>query len=292
MLSGASARHLGILFACDGIWCRMGHSKGEEVAVKLLSEPDQPVLRDVLDREPYYNLFMIGDLEWLGIAAPELFYWGQFVDDQLVGVAMRYKRNWHFYDAGGADLSAFAEAIDLYPEDATVNGRDSLVEGILGYLQQSKVLSDHHSYYCSLPRDARLAKPGYPTRRATVADVDALVEHYATAGEMSRDGATIRSCLEHNRIFVTELEGTIVSAALTNVETGSMAMIGGVFTPEPLRGRGYASAAMAALCTSLLSDGCQPCLFYDDPAAGTIYRRLGFEDIGPWRLVFLEHQPS
>jgi predicted GNAT family acetyltransferase len=68
-------------------------------------------------------------------------------------------------------------------------------------------------------------------------------------------------------------------------------MIGGVFTPEPLRGRGYASAAMTTLCASLLSDGCQPCLFYDDPAAGTIYRRLGFEDIGTWRLVFLAHQP-
>jgi predicted GNAT family acetyltransferase len=259
--------------------------------VRLLSESDVPVLREVLNREPYYNLFMIGDLEWLGISSPELFYWGQFVDDQLVGVAMRYKRNWHFYDASGADLSQFAQAIDLYPEDATVNGRDSLVEGIMGHLQQSKVLADHRSTYCALPNETQLAEPRYPTRRATDGDVDALVDHYVTAGEMRRDGASIRTCLAHNRIFVTEVEGQIVSAALTNVETRSMAMIGGVFTPEPLRGRGYASAAMTALCASLLSDGCQPCLFYDNPAAGVIYRRLGFEDIGPWRLVCLEHQP-
>jgi len=263
----------------------------EEASVRLLSEADLPGLRDVLTREPYYNLFMIGDLEMLGIADPELFYWGQFAGDQLVGVAMRYKRNWHFYDTGGADLAEFAQAIDLYPEDATVNGRDLLVEGILDRLQQSKVVSDHPSYYCALPGDTQLAEPGYPTRRATAADVNALVDHYAAAGEMRRGASSIRTCLEHNRVFLTEVGGQIVSAALTNVETSSMAMIGGVFTPEPLRGRGYASAAMTALCASLLSDGCQPCLFYDDPAAGTIYRRLGFEDIGTWRLVFLAHQP-
>ena len=191
--------------------------------MRLLSEPDVPVLRDVLAREPYYNLFMIGDLEMLGVSAPDLFYWGQFVDEQLEGVAMRYKRNWHFYDAGGADLSEFAQAIDLYPEDATINGHDALVEAILGRLQQSKVLSDHHSYYCALPNDAQLAQPRHPTRRATTTDVGALVDHYASAGEMRRGEPAIRTCLEYNRIFVTEVGERIVSAALTNVETSSMA---------------------------------------------------------------------
>ncbi len=65
-------------------------------------------------------------------------------------------------------------------------------------------------------------------------------------------------------------------------------MIGGVFTPAPWRRRGYASAALTHLCARLLAQGKQPCLFYDNPAAGVIYRRLGFEDIGPWHLVFLE----
>jgi predicted GNAT family acetyltransferase len=109
---------------------------------------------------------------------------------------------------------------------------------------------------------------------------------------MRRDADSIRRCIEHNRIYITEVDGQVVSAALTNVETKDLAMIGGVFTPEPLRNKGYASAAMSALCTSLISDGRQPCLFYDNPAAGTIYRRLGFAEIGPWRLAFLRHRTS
>jgi predicted GNAT family acetyltransferase len=93
---------------------------------------------------------------------------------------------------------------------------------------------------------------------------------------------------EGGRIVVTEDDGRIVSAAQTTVETSGAAMIGGVFTPQPLRNRGYASAAMTHLCAELMSEEKQPCLFYDNPAAGAIYRRLGFEDIGPWHLVFLE----
>jgi predicted GNAT family acetyltransferase len=106
---------------------------------------------------------------------------------------------------------------------------------------------------------------------------------------MQRDAESLHRKLdEGRRIVVTEDGGRIVSAALTTVETSSAAMIGGVFTPEPLRNRGYASAAMTQLCVELIAAGKQPCLFYDNPAAGAIYRRLGFEDIGPWHLVFLE----
>lgn len=118
-------------------------------------------------------------------------------------------------------------------------------------------------------------------------DVEALAELYASAGRMRRGADALLRTLEMGRIFVTLDEGRIVSAALTTVETRSAVMIGGVFTPQHWRNRGYASAAMTHLCTDLLAEGRQPCLFYDNPAAGAIYRRLGFQDIGPWHLVFL-----
>ena len=39
---------------------------------------------------------------------------------------------------------------------------------------------------------------------------------------------------------------------------------------------------MVALCEELLGEGKELCLFYDNPDAGTIYKKLGFEDIGFW----------
>lgn len=253
--------------------------------MRLLTHPDLPRLERVLARDPYYNLFMIGNLAQMGIDHPDLFYWGQFDGDDLTGVAMRYRSNWVFYDAGSADLDAWAQLVDAYPTDVNINGRNTLVDAIVDRLARFEVKADHQSYYCALPRDAVPPDPAHLTRRANEQDLPALADLYAQAGDMRRDLAAIRRCLDHNRIWVALVDAQIVSAALTNVEAAGLAMIGGVFTPEPLRNRGYASAAMSALCTDLLADGFQPCLFYDNPAAGAIYRRLGFEDIGPWRYV-------
>lgn len=41
---------------------------------------------------------------------------------------------------------------------------------------------------------------------------------------------------------------------------------------------------MTKLCHELLAEGKMLCLFYDNPEAGSIYKRLGFEDIGKWMM--------
>jgi GNAT superfamily N-acetyltransferase len=57
--------------------------------------------------------------------------------------------------------------------------------------------------------------------------------------------------------------------------------IGPVFTPVESRGRGYASAAVAAVSRLLLDRGARVCLFTDqaNPTSNRIYQRLGFEPV-------------
>jgi len=257
--------------------------------MRLLTGDDRSALRTILLREPLYNLFMIGDLETMGLGAEGLFYWGQFSPQrELIGVAMRYRVNWCFYANTDCDLRAFAGLADDYPHSRVINGHPDQVDPIVARLERYTVRELHASYYCRMPLDTALPAPAWPTRRATLADVKALAELYSEAGIMRRDADDIRRKLQEGRIVVVQGGDQIVSSVLTNIETHQAAMIGGVFTPEPLRNRGYASAAMTHLCAELIAEGKQPCLFYDNPAAGSIYRRLGFEDIGPWHLVLLE----
>lgn len=260
--------------------------------LRVLTEKDEPTLRAWLMRDPLYNLFMIGDLEMMGLGAEDLTFWGQFSPGgELIGAAMRYRVWWCFHTGDGCDRLAFAQLVDAFPNSQGINGHPDQVNPIVARLERYAVRELHASYYCRMPLEIALPPPAWPARWATVADADALAELYATAGRMRRDADAVRRHLcEGRRIAVAEDGGRIVSAAMTTVETSSAAMIGGVFTPEPLRNRGYASAAMTHLCAGLLADGKQPCLFYDNPAAGSIYRRLGFEDIGPWHLVFLERK--
>jgi predicted GNAT family acetyltransferase len=255
--------------------------------VRKMLPTDEAELIAILRRDPRNNLFLLGNLLSMGWAEPDLEYWGCYEGDRLVGVLMRYRANWTLYDAGGADFVAMAQILDEHPAGArNITGEYDRVSCFWQHVRRYEAHEDHRSYYCAL--EAMVDLPGVgPARRAVEADAPGLAALYAEAGEMSRDEASVRRVLANGRIFVAHHGGNIVSAALTNAETPEMAMIGGVFTPPELRNRGYATACMDALCRDLLSEGIQPCLFYDNPRAGSIYRRLGFQDIGTWRLLRL-----
>ena len=63
-------------------------------------------------------------------------------------------------------------------------------------------------------------------------------------------------------------------------------MIVGVGTLKEYRGRGYASWLVGKLCQDLLDDGKGfICLFYNNPAAGRIYHRIGFSEMGEYGLL-------
>jgi hypothetical protein len=62
-------------------------------------------------------------------------------------------------------------------------------------------------------------------------------------------------------------------------------MLIGVCTEERHRRKGYASACVYYLVSSLERRGKSACLFFRNPAAGAIYHRLGFKDIGMWTML-------
>lgn len=259
-------------------------------SIRRLLPCDEPELLAILRSDRHNNLFLIGNIYSMGWAEPELEYWGAYDGKRLAGVLMRYRANWALYDADGADLAAMACVMEEHPAGARViTGERGLVTRYWERVGRYEIVEDHPSYYCALSALVDLAGAG-PAHRAMEADVPGLVALHAEAGAMARDEASTRSAMKRGRIFVAEDGGQIVSAAMTTTEAPDMAMIGGVFTPAHLRNRGYATACMAALCRELLQEGIQPCLFYDNPRAGSIYRRLGFRDIGTWRMLRLREK--
>jgi predicted GNAT family acetyltransferase len=69
-------------------------------------------------------------------------------------------------------------------------------------------------------------------------------------------------------------------------------MIVGVCSHPEKRNQGLASLCMEALCHDILAEGKTLCLFYDNPKAGSIYKRLGFKDIGLWSMNYPLHKSS
>ncbi len=255
--------------------------------IRQLNRNDTAELLALLYQDPYYNVFMIGNLESVGLDHPDLDYWGSFRGGRLAGALMRYRTFWNVYDAGEADLRGFAWLMDRRGDAQVLHGRDELIARLSKLLRDYEVQDEHRLRFCHLPELRPMLISSHSVRRATMADLPALVAFYTNAEEMSRDEQAVRHCLEHCRIFVATNEKRIVSAALTNAETRDLAMIGGVYTPPDLRFQGFASACVFAICQDLVADGKEACLFYENPVAEGIYRRLGFKQMGYWRLLSL-----
>ncbi len=51
------------------------------------------------------------------------------------------------------------------------------------------------------------------------------------------------------------------------------------------RGKGFMHKCLIKLCIEVMSEGKTLCLFYDNPAAGRIYHKVGFETIEKWMMM-------
>lgn len=90
--------------------------------------------------------------------------------------------------------------------------------------------------------------------------------------------------------FVWEDQGDAVAFAAVGRRVGGGASIGPVFTPPHLRGRGYATALVAALSEQLLREGCRyTCLFTNlaNPISNSIYPKVGYRPVYDMRHVAL-----
>ncbi|MBL0388790.1 GNAT family N-acetyltransferase [Tumebacillus sp. ITR2] len=254
-----------------------------------LEERHRVVLTEFLAQDPYYALFFQGNLLAMGFGHPNLEYWGSFDGSELTAVLMRYVNNFSILaHEEGMDLQGLILIANEFDEIRALTGRPWIMEQFVSGLTRHPMSNLHHDYFCALSAEAFQPGSVESVRRTTVEDAEEVGVLYAQ-GEFKHFTADVyrRRLLDsHCRSFaVVDEQGRIVSMAMTTAETPDAAMIGSVYTPSESRGRGYASRAMSALCADLLADGKKPCLFYDNPSAGVIYRRLGFQDIGMFNMA-------
>ena len=87
--------------------------------------------------------------------------------------------------------------------------------------------------------------------------------------------------IREKRFFLWE-DGSPVSMASCSGKTPSGIRVNFVYTPPELRGRGYASACVAAMSQVLLWAGNKYCCLYTDlanPTSNKIYREIGYEPV-------------
>ncbi|PKR86885.1 GNAT family N-acetyltransferase [Heyndrickxia camelliae] len=256
---------------------------------KLTTLDHEQVMKFLMD-EPSLNLFIIGDIEAFGYDCDFQDIWGDFAETgELRGVLLRYYHSYIPYGKDNFDLNGFVDILTRDPEfklsgiERIIDRFEEAIEGDLGRKQVT--------YFCECRKaqfkgeSANLSS----VKKANLEDIDRILELRTKiqefvpnphAKEMMIKGMEIGKA----RTYYIDAEGEMVASASTTAENSISAMIVGVCTAPEHRKQGYASLVMEKLMADILEEGKTLCLFYDNPEAGRIYKRLGFEDIGKWTM--------
>lgn len=89
-------------------------------------------------------------------------------------------------------------------------------------------------------------------------------------------------------------DGTPVSMAAVTSMIGGMIRVDPVYTPAPLRGRGYAGAVTVEVSRAALAAAATDVVLFADPANSTsnaLYRRIGYVPVTDWAAYDFSNTP-
>jgi uncharacterized protein len=260
------------------------------------------VVQDELAKREAFNNLMLG-LALRLLNAPERFKHPRFfaaVTDQsalTLAALMIPPNNLILYSS----RSQVAPAVDRIAAALHEHGRR--VPGVVGPSQAVQLFAEAWTRLTGLPhRPAmmhgifelrRVEPPGAApgALRAAGPDDLALLTEWSCAFQREAlahlaDPADVREVLElrtgDGDIFVWD-DGGPVSMAIRGRPTLTGISIGSVYTPPGRRGKGYASAGVAALSQLCLDSGYTFCMLYTDlsnPTSNRIYQKIGYRPIG------------
>lgn len=135
------------------------------------------------------------------------------------------------------------------------------------------------------------ANPSGHFRKARESDIPTLAQWIASfraealPNEPPIDG--LRFATQRLDVVYVWDDGGLVSMMANNRNTIHLASVGLVYTPPELRGKGYATALVAAGSQALLDAGHTGCVLFTDlanPISNSIYPKIGYQPVADFEL--------
>ena len=267
--------------------------------LQTLTEADRAWVLDYIAAEPEFNLFLFGDLENYGFSGdPVSVYATENAAGARNGVLLQYYAYFLLYSADPAFDGAETAAFLRERECATLSGKADVVRRVMPYMPDKKLrityLSRcsrvHDSAVPALPDGAALVRvyaDGVPDVMRMLATIDEFASDMETEEDLADEIERTKKELAHGSVqYAVYDHGALAAAASSSGANSQSAMVMAVATLPSFRGRGYASNAVAAVCRDSFAEGRRfLCLFYDNPEAGRMYRKIGFEEIGEYAML-------
>jgi predicted GNAT family acetyltransferase len=262
--------------------------------MKKLTQQNLPEITKYIMEEPEFNLFIIGDLENFSLDDGNIDLYAQESCGQWDFLILRYFDSYMLYSRR-KNYDAKAAGNFLAKQDCNViSGKGEVLERLAPFLPGRRIVK---SRLCCLRETALSPAPpkNVEIRRLRPGDASEMICLYLQIEEF-RDNYLGREHKAENEIrcnlqkggrsYGAFLNGKLAAIASTTAENSVSAMVVGVATLPQARQLGLASCLVTNLCREVLAEGRRfLCLFYNNPTAGNIYFKIGFQDIGSYIML-------
>lgn len=263
--------------------------------IKKLTESNRESLLEYLYVEGSLNIFIIGDVEAYGFDKNFQTIYGEFDDENnYLAVLLFYRENCIFYSH---NRKFNTEWLKIYSKHdfKYLSGAQSIFDNLIEYFKDFKV---QPMFFCEANSlEEGLNDTAYEVKKVnTKEDCEKLFDILISINEFDYKNKTKDDFvtskllgLKMGSTLYIEENGKIISTVATTAETTKSAMVVAVATLESARKRGLATILMKHLMKEYFEEKNKYlCLFYDNPTAGNIYKKLGFKDVDKWVMLSKE----
>jgi RimJ/RimL family protein N-acetyltransferase len=281
--------------------------------IRILTPEDAPALEAFLLPRIDSSMFLLGNLRAAGAEYRDVPYSGvyaaRFAGGRITGVAAHYWNGNLIVQAesGAEELCRAAAGASRRPVAGILGPGDQVeaVRRMVG-VDRSAVRMDETEFLygldlLSLIVPDPLSSGRVLARPAEPRDLDLLARwrvEFSIEGLGAEDGPELREesrdsvgrSIRERRTWILEADGQPVSSSGFNSAIREAVQVGGVWTPPPLRRRGYARAVVAASLLSARADGTRKGILFTgrgNLAAQKAYAALGFRRAGDYRILLL-----
>lgn len=263
------------------------------MSIKKLSlkNHDEVVALFAEEVDSYY--FLLNDMLDQQYEGASFAVYGEYEDGKLASILVNNYQNVSYYAKDERDVEIYKEILAQFSFQK-LSGPSRLMAQFLPYV---KVQQDTLSYL-GVVQQVVLERQ-YPTlelkRISSSEEIEMQYDLLCSAQEYSMGSKEeyVKYGLEilkkgTDRTVYLSVDGAMVSSSTTVRETRNSAIIIGVVTHPEHRQKGYGTEALLGLFEMLLQEGKFPYLFYNNPAARSVYKKIGMKEVCEWRVIYVE----
>lgn len=259
--------------------------------IRLLTEKDRLSVLEYLYQEPNFNIFPIGDIEAFGFNQGFQRVYGEFDSSgEYLSIFLRYRDNAIYY----SHLNHFnSEYLNIFKRDKFkyLSGKKENLELLETYFVDYEKRQMYFAEAKRIPmknisQDYEIGVLQTEEDCIKLFKLLSLITEFPTSKQEEKDFVQNKmSSMKMGTTLFIEEKGEMISTVATTAETTKSAMVVAVATRMDHRNKGLATVLMQRLMHIYFEQKNKDlCLFYDNPSAGKIYKRLGFSDIGLWLM--------